>query len=196
MNTVVAFDMFTSRSLTVASLTVALLAMPLAGCISSGEDVPTFNSYAEAKDADGVVLNPDDVATQDTDTTVRLKTLHPADPLEDTDVAETDLVFLLFDSETDEPITNAQVQMNVHKSHKDYRSPHAETPTHAGNGVYKGLAEFNQTEGWVVDLTFTVGGEDIRFPLHYHAGPTDHGHPDHFHTKEHQHEDDGHDHEH
>lgn len=182
-------------SFTALSLAIVLLSVPVAGCMSAGEDVPSFDSYAEAKDADGVVLNPDDVATQDTNTPIRLKTLHPADPLEDTDVAETELVFLLFDSETDEPITNAQVQMDVHKSHKNYNAPQAQTPMHAGNGVYEGFTEFNQTEGWVVDLTFTVDGEDIRFPLHYHAGPTDHDHPDYFHTKEHDHGD-GHDHEH
>jgi hypothetical protein len=185
-----------SPSITVASLAIALLAMPLAGCISADEDVPSFESYSEAKDADGVVLNPNEVPGEDTDTTIRLKSLHPADPLKDTEVKQTELVYLLFDSETDEPVTNAQVQMQVHKTHGDHTSPQTRTPTHAGNGVYKGMAEFDKSEGWVVDLTFTVDGEEIRFPLHYHAGPTDHDHPDHFHTEQHEHGDDGHDHEH
>lgn len=183
------------RSTAALSLAIALLAVPLTGCIAGG---PSFDSYEEAKEAEGTVLAPPDKPSLDNDPDhpFRLKTLVPADPQHDVPEGENDLYFLLFDSSTDEPVTNARIDMTVNKSHKNLLSSHAVTPKHVGNGVYQGLATFDEPEGWVVDLTITLSdGTTFEYPLHYHAGETDHGHDSYFHTKEHQHGDDhGHDH--
>jgi hypothetical protein len=183
------------RAAALLGVTITLLAAPLTGCISAG---PSFDSYQEAKGSDGVVLAAPDAPSLDNDPDhpLRIKTLSPSDPQSGVPTGENDLYFLLFDSETDEPVIDAQISMDVSKSHEDLESSHTQTPTHSGNGVYHGVATFDKPEGWIVDLTITLSdGTTLAFPLHYHAGETDHEHGDYFHTENHEHGD-GHEDEH
>lgn len=176
-----------TRSMAVMGLALVLLAMPLAGCISTG---PSFDSYTEARDASGTTL-----AAQNADHAVHLKTLVPEDPQHDVDTGENNLYFLLFDRETNEPVRNAQVSMDVWKTHEDLVSSQVQTPTHSGNGVYHGVASFDKDGGWVVDLNVTLAdGTELDYKIHAHAGDVDHEHEDAEH-EEHDHEHEG-EHEH
>lgn len=178
-------------SVTIVSLAIALLAMPVAGCISG--DAPSFESYSEARDAPGVVLSADQVPDQEAHN-VHLKTLAPADSLEDVRVDEMELAFLLFDEELDEPVTDAEITMDVWKTHEDTFSSNTEAPSHTGHGVYEGIASFDKEGGWVVDLDVTLSdGTTLEWPLHFHAGEPDHTHDSHIHQDE---DDHGHDHDH
>lgn len=150
------------RSTWLACLPIALLLAPLTGCISAG---PTLDSYAEARQAPGTVIEP-----SGGEAPVHLKTLVPEEPSE-VATGEVDVYFLLFDAEADRPVREAQVAIDVVASEDARPSSHVQPPTHVGEGVYHGVVTFDEPGGWELDLEVDPpGGDTLRYAVHVHAG--------------------------
>jgi hypothetical protein len=155
-----------AASTRMAALAVALLAAPLAGCISAG---PSFDSYEEAREAPGTL-----VTLENADHDIQLKTLVPVDPHEDVPTGENNLYVLLYDGEADEPLTDARIGIEVTKTHEDRSSSHVQAPTHSGNGIFHAVATFDEAGGWIAEFDVETGdGRDLTFPVHFSVGDVD-----------------------
>jgi hypothetical protein len=158
----------TSNPALAIALGLVLAAPAFAGCM--GEDGFTVSSYSEAQSMDGVTVDP-----RDSEDSLRLKMLQPADPQADIARGDHELAFLIFDSATDEPVTDADVSLLVEKSHAD-KTASVEGPTHDQHGVYKAQTSFDEPEGWELTFDVSTGDRAVTFNLHAHVGEADHEH--------------------
>jgi hypothetical protein len=103
-----------------------------------------FNSYEEAKNADGRVYEPVGEASQ------RLKLIDPDDPA-DVPVGERDVTALVFDEEADEPVENASLAVSLSK--EDAGSAQSPGLEYADYGVYKASTELPEKGNWTMEVT-------------------------------------------
>lgn len=152
---------------------VVLLAAGLAGCAGdSGESTASFGSYEEAKQAPGTTWQ-----ATNTDSPIELRLLAPSDTTVET--GETDIVFLLYDSQTDEPITNAEFEPQDRYQEKcgsahsfcaempdmGHGASPEESPEHVNHGVYKGMTTFTMDGEWMVNINPMVDGEVLEYDV-------------------------------
>jgi len=190
--------MIGSRSLfTKAVLAVALVASAaLAGCAADGgagedevgaggDEVPTFASYEEAKRADGTVWQ-----ANNTNTSVELKVLYPSG--ETAETGDHDVVLLLYDAESDEPITDAEFEpqseyeQNCGPAHSfcaempamGHGTSPEESPEHVGHGVYQGMTHFSMSGDWVLNVNPLVDGDVLEYDVTITAEGEGEGHGD------------------
>lgn len=162
-------------------VSAVLVTGALAGCAAS-DDVTTddlaFASFNEAMNADGQVFSP----TNDDETTIRLKMLHPA-KLEGLEATETDVIVLLYDSEKREAITDATITLDAWMPEMGHGTSPEEDPGHLDYGVYDGMTNFSMDGDW--ELQFTANTQDggvYEFVVPVSIG---HGHSDDGHGHEH-----------
>lgn len=145
-----------------------------AGCADAGQgdEVPSFGSYEEAKRAPGTVWQ-----ANNTDTPIELRLLHPSG--ETVETGENDIVFLLYDSEADEPVEGItfepqdEYEENCSPRHSfcadmpmmgHGTSPEA-SPEHVGHGVYQGMTTFSMDGEWRVNVNPMVDGEVLEYDI-------------------------------
>jgi hypothetical protein len=162
-----------------------------AGCASdaSGDEVPTFASYADAKSADGKTFQP-----EDDNSSIELKLLYPSNTKVEN--GEHTIKFLLYDAEADEPVEG--IEFEPQDSFNEDCSPRhgfcaempmmghgtspEESPEHVGDGVYEGMTNFSMDGEWDLNVRPQIDGEVVNFTLDFTAGDGEGG--------------DGHDHQH
>lgn len=161
----------TSHSTKALLAGLVLLTAGLAGCAdASGDETPSFESYEDAKQAPGTVHQP-----VEGDSSIELKMLHPTG--ETVETGETDIVFLLYDSDADEPIED--VTFEPQDSFDEDCSPRhgfcaempamghgtspEESPEHAGHGVYEGMTNFSMDGDWLLNIRPMIDGEVVEF---------------------------------
>lgn len=150
-----------------------LVAAAFAGCAGGDGEGPAYASYEEAKSAPGSTHEP-----IGTDSPIRLKLLAPSA----SDISppqEADVVFLLYNSETDEPVTNAQFtpQDNYSENCAPHHSFCAEmpgmghgtspeaSPQHEDHGVYRGMTNFGMNGDWLININPEIDGEVVEFEI-------------------------------
>ncbi len=145
----------TSRALLMAAL---LMAVGLAGCAGdpggepSGQVCPTeesdpaWGSYQEARDAPGEVFEPNG-----TDSPVHLKLLDPADP-QQIDTGGLEVWVLLFDSQANEPVTDASFQVDARMPEMGHGTSPETDPMHIEDGIYKGCTTISMPGDWLINL--------------------------------------------
>lgn len=155
-------------------LGAVLLAAGLAGCASSSDsgDTLQYSSYEEAKNAEGTTWE-----VNNTDSPIELKLLEPSSTK--TSTGETDIVFLLYDSEADEPITNAQFTPQSEHDKKcapshsfcaempamGHGTSPEESPQHAEFGVYEGMTTISMSGSWLLNVNPEVDGQILEFDI-------------------------------
>lgn len=145
---------------TVLPLVLVLVAIPLAGCASDSGPATLYGSYEEAKSAPGRTIQPTG------DSTVRLKMLVPAEKLVEGE-GDQDVVFLLYDSASDQPITDADFAAesecnSASKADRDafcawmpsmgHGTAPEVSPTHDAHGVYKGMTTWSMSNVWQLSI--------------------------------------------
>lgn len=145
----------TSRALLLAAL---VMAVGLAGCAgdSGGEapakacptekSDPAWGSYQEARDAPGKVFQPNG-----SDSPVHLKLLDPTDP-QQIDTGGMEVWVLLFDSQADEPVTDADFQIKAYMPQMGHGTSPETHPMHIENGIYKGCTTISMPGDWLINL--------------------------------------------
>lgn len=145
----------TSRALLLAAL---VMAVGLAGCAgdSGGEQPaascpteksdPAWGSYQEARDAAGEIYEP-----RDSDSPLRLKLLDPTDP-QSVETGNLVVWVLLFDSEADEPVTDADFRIEAEMPAMGHGTSPETDPMHIENGIYKGCTNISMDGDWVINL--------------------------------------------
>lgn len=162
---------------TTTLLTAALLLTgAMAGCVGddSGDGDARFASYDEAKAAVVETYEP-----IDSDSPVRLGLIEPQDP-DAIGTGGLDIVVLLFDSEADEPITDAEFLIEAHMPAMGHGTSPETNPTHDAHGVYVGSTTISMGGTWEVNLDPTLAdGTTLDFQVVTNAegdGSMDGGH--------------------
>lgn len=149
---------------------LVVLAAGLAGCADGGSGLP--GSYQEAKQAPGTTWQ-----ANGTDTPIELRLLQPSDTTVNT--GEQDIVFLLYDSEADEPIEDAQFDPqdrydeNCSPAHSycaqmpamGHGTGTETSPQHVEFGVYRASSDFIMSGPWVVNVNPMIDGEVIEYDI-------------------------------
>lgn len=149
---------------------VALLAMPLAGCIGGdggGADGQTlgYASFDEAANADGQVYQ-----AVNADSAVQLKLLQPADTTS-VPTGDTPVVFLLYDADASEPVTDADVTIKAMMPAMGHGTSGEEDPTHRAHGIYQGKTVLSMPGAWIINLDATLAnGDTLEFDVEVQAG--------------------------
>lgn len=167
----------TPRHATTAAIALVLVSIALAGCTDTGGgdgSAALYSSYEEAKAADGVVLQPNG-----TQSDVRIKLLEPAstDGLSE---GEQDIVVLVYDSASDEPITDADFGAEATCNSSSSADQDAfcawmpamghgtspeDNPTHVSHGEYHGMTTFSMTGNWQLAFNPVVDGSVVPFDV-------------------------------
>lgn len=143
----------------ISAVACLLIVASLAGCIgeSSPSDLPV-ESFAEARSADGEVVEP-----LDSDSSVRLKLLDPADP-SSVSTGKRDIVLLLFDG--DSPVTDADMTLEARMPEMGHGTSPEEDPLHRQEGIYVGSTNFAMTGEWVLRFNASLAdGETLAFEI-------------------------------
>lgn len=160
--------MLTHRPGPRAVLLAALLAAApaLAGCMGGGGgDAMPWASYSAAKDAPGPVYEP-----TNTDSPVRLKLLEPSDPAS-VDDGNVTVSVLLFDSEADEPVTDASFVLEARMPSMGHGGGEEADPAHEDFGVYRGFTNLIMPGEWVLNLDPQLAdGTVLEFDIEVQAG--------------------------
>lgn len=169
-----------SRSRTLALvLAVPLLTAGLAGCVGSEEPDAPWSSYEDAKSAPGPTFSPNG-----TDSPIQVKWLQPSTP-DSVPQAQSELWLLVFDSEADEPVTDATLTMESYMPAMGHGTSAEEDPAHEDFGLYRGVINPSMGGEWQLNLTVQLGsGETLDYVISYNAegeGGMDDGHGDHGH---------------
>lgn len=172
----------------VYALAVLLITPALAGCASlpflggdgadgddgdDGQDADLpWASYDEAKAADGTVFEPVNSTSP-----VRLKLLQPADPT-NLDTGGLTVLFLLYDSEADEPITDADFSADAEECGDEddawcakmpamgHGTSPETNPTHVAFGVYEGLTTLSMGGEWLINVNpMLADGTKLNFDV-------------------------------
>lgn len=116
-------------------------------CAPDGEpiDVP-FASYDEATSAPGEVFE-----ANNTDSPIRLKLLDPPNP-EAIDEGGLPVIVLLYDSETDEPVTDASFTIDAQMPAMGHGTSPEADPTHERDGIYIGCTTISMPGDWLINL--------------------------------------------
>lgn len=161
----------TQSSLKTISLAVlVLLTVGLAGCLESDDGLP--ESYEQARDAPGTEWEPTNAESP-----ITLRLLEPSGTT--VNVEETTIVFLLYDSEADEPVRNVTFapqdgfEENCSPSHDfcammpemGHGTSPEESPEHHGFGVYEGMTNFSMSGEWILNVRADVDGERLEYEI-------------------------------
>lgn len=104
----------------------------------------TYDSYEDAKEADGEVLEPSEASSY------RLKLLEPS--REDLDTGQQNVTVLAYDSQADEPVKAGNATLNATMPAMGHGTSPEEDPVHAEHGVWTGLSTFSMNGTWVLEL--------------------------------------------
>lgn len=152
----------TKRSMAILAATL-MAAMALAGCMQTGGGM-SFDSYEEAKSAPGETYAPNNESEGDR---LMVKLLVPQDP-ENAESAEQPFVILVYDQESDTPVTNAEVEHESRMPAMGHGGGDEQMPTHTGHGVYQGTINPSMQGEWVVNVAvYPDDGETHRFQIEY-----------------------------
>lgn len=172
--------MLTDRFQTSSTLLIAclLLATGMAGCLGSeGESTDgRFASYEEARDAVVKVHEPANSTSP-----VRLGLIQPEAP-EKIGTGNLQVVVLLFDSETNEPITDAEFVIDAYMPAMGHGTNPETNPSHEAHGVYVGSTTISMGGTWEINLTATLADGttlDFQVPVDATGGGMDGGHDGH-----------------
>lgn len=144
----------------VSAVTCLLVVASLAGCIGSGSQqsglpVATFD---EAMSADGEVAEP-----IDSDSSVRLKLLDPADT-SSVPTEKIDVVVVLYDG--DSPITDAEMTLDAWMPSMGHGTSPEEDPAHRKEGIYAGSTNLIMAGDWVLKFNATLAdGTSLAFEV-------------------------------
>ncbi len=130
------------------SLIAVIGAAALAGCF--GGDDPLYGSYTDARAAVGSELEP-----MGSDSDVRLGVIEPENP-QNVSTGRLDVVVLLFDGATDEPIADAGIALEGRMTMHGHGTSPEEDPSHDGQGVYAGFTTLSMEGMWRVLLNVTL----------------------------------------
>lgn len=153
-----------SHGLTTALFAVLLMTVALTGCIGDDDGDSSFASYDDAKAA--VVQTYEPV---DSTSSVRLGLISPEDPTR-IGTGGTDVVVLLYDSETDEPITDAAFEIEAFMPQMGHGTDPETNPTHEAHGVYVGSTTITMGGTWEINLDPTLpDGTTLEFDVEVQA---------------------------
>lgn len=155
---------------TVSLAALVVLTAGLAGCAGSDDGLP--ESYEEARDAPGTEWEPTNA-----DSPVTLRLIQPSGTT--VAVEETTIVFLLYDSEADEPVRNVtfapqdDFEDNCSPSHDfcammpemGHGTSPEESPEHHGLGIYEGMTNFSMSGDWILNVRADVDGERLEYEI-------------------------------
>ncbi|MDX1611190.1 MAG: FixH family protein [Candidatus Thermoplasmatota archaeon] len=139
-------------------LTVLLLATGMAGCVSDAGDGLPWASYEEAKAAPGPVFQ-----ANGTESPIVLKLLEPSDPDAITE-GGLDVIVLLYDEETDEPVTDADFQIEARMPAMGHGTSPETHPVHQRDGIYAGSTTISMAGDWLINLDPQLADGTV---LHY-----------------------------
>lgn len=105
-----------------------------------------YDAYSAAKDAPGEVYE-----ANNTDSPIKLKLLKPQDP-KNIDEGGLPVVVLLFNSETDEPVTDADFTVKAHMPAMGHGTSPESDPTHEKEGMYIGCTTISMPGDWLINL--------------------------------------------
>lgn len=135
------------------------------GGMHGGMGNTTYGSYQEAKDASGETFAPNQ-----TDSPVQLKLLEPATTT-GIEAGKLNLTLLLFDSQADEPVTNATMTLDARMPAMGHGTSPEIDPAHEAHGVYQGLTNLVMNGTWVLDLTADPGdGTNLTWSIEVQVG--------------------------
>lgn len=179
-----------SKALIVGAL---LITTGLAGCVSSGGGSSDllYSSFSEAKGAPAAgPYAPNMTASQlsslseDEARQIKIKLLTPA-TTGGLSEGEQDVVVLLYDASTGEPITDATMAMNARMPAMGHGTSPEEDPTHQNDGQYQGMTTWSMKGTWLLNLNAQLpSGDVLAYDLHMDIGES-HGHADDGHGHEH-----------
>lgn len=163
-----------SRSRTLALLlAVPLVTAGLAGCIGSEESDTPWSSYEDAKAASGPTFS-----ANDSDSPIEVKWLRPSTP-DSVPQAQSEIWLLVFDSQADEPVTDATLTMESYMPAMGHGTSAEEDPVHEDFGLYRGVINPSMGGQWQLNLTVQLGsGDALDFFIPYQVegeGGMDHG---------------------
>lgn len=179
-------DLSSSKALLVG---VLLLTTGLAGCASSGEGSSLlYSSFGEARSAPGGgPFSPNVTASQlsslseEEANQIKLKVLVPQS-LEGLETGEQDVVVLLYDASSDEPITDATFGIAARMPSMGHGTSPETDPVHKQAGQYQGLTTWSMKGSW--DLNFDVqlsSGDVLHYDVPVKVGQGGHDHGGHEH---------------
>lgn len=158
------------RSPKALMLGALLLTTALAGCAGSdGGSGLAYASYEEAKNAPGETFE-----ANNTDSPIKLKLLEPSN--DEVSTGELDVVFLLYNSQTDEPVTSASFGPDKDGCGPDHSfcakmpamghgtSPET-SPSHVDYGVYKGSTTISMNGEWLINVNPQVDGQVLEYDV-------------------------------
>lgn len=148
-----------SHGLPVALMSLLLMTVAFAGCIGDDGD-SRFESYDEAKEAVVQTYEPTDSSSS-----VRLGLISPEDPTR-IGTGGVEVVVLLYDSETDEPITDAEFKIEAFMPQMGHGTDPETNPTHEAHGVYVGSTTITMGGTWEINLDPTLpDGTTLEFDV-------------------------------
>lgn len=148
-----------SHGLPVALISLLLMTVAFAGCIGDGSD-GRFASYDAAKEAVVQTYEPTDSSSS-----VRLGLISPEDPTR-IGTGGVEVVVLLYDSESDEPITDAEFKIEAFMPQMGHGTDPETNPTHDAHGVYVGSTTLTMGGTWEINLDPTLSdGTTVEFDL-------------------------------
>lgn len=140
-----------------------MAAMALSGCMTQSGEM-SFDSYGDAKSAPGPTYEPNNESDGDR---IMLKLLVPEDP-QNVEEGEQPFVILLYDQETDTPVTDAEVEHESRMPAMGHGGGDEQNPTHDQYGVYDGTINPIMPGDWVVNVdVYPQDGEAHRFQIEY-----------------------------
>lgn len=165
-------------------LGAVLLAAGFAGCASStdGGDTFAYSSYQDARNATGTTWE-----ANNTNSPIKLKLLEPSSTTVTTGTLN--LTFLLYDSETNEPVKNANFVPQSEYSSKcspshsfcakmpnmGHGTSPEESPHHVKYGVYQGTTTISMPNWWRINVNPEIDGQVIEYDIDLHAQGEDGG---------------------
>ncbi len=134
------------------------------GCIGDDGGDGRFASYSDAKAAVVQTYEPTDSTSP-----IRLGLISPEDPTR-IGTGGVEVVVLLYDSETDEPITDAEFEIEAFMPQMGHGTDPETNPTHEAHGVYAGSTTVTMGGTWEINLDPTLAdGTTLEFDVEVQA---------------------------
>lgn len=125
-----------------------------------------YASYDEAKGDEGEVFAPDEAAN----TTWRLKLLEP-NATSGLPTGQTNVTFLLFDEEADEPVENGTASLEGFMTDMGHGTSPESDPMHLEHGVWRGDTNLNMEGNWELRIDHTdEDGEQLSWTIDVTVG--------------------------
>lgn len=181
-------DLSSSKALLVG---VLLLTTGLAGCASSGGDSLIYSSFSEANSAPSAgPYSPNMTDSQlsslseEEASQYKIKLLTPSST-SGLEKGEQDVVVLLYNDQTGEPVTDATMSVAAHMPSMGHGTSGEEDPVHKNDGQYQGMTTWSMKGSWKLNIDAQLASGDVlAYDIHVDVGE-DHGHSDDGHNHEH-----------